>query len=136
MAVALENGGLLAPVITDADGKSIVEIAREAVKMAEQVRSRRFDIDILKGGTFTVTNAGMYGTDFVTPLVTGAQCAALGIGRLMEKPVVRDGAIVIGTTMGLSLTYDHRIVAGATAAQYFQTVQDLIEHPAELDLKI
>lgn len=136
MAVALENGGLLAPVIRNADEKTIVEIAREAVTIAEKVRSRRFDLDMLKGGTFTVTNAGMYGTDFVTPLITGAQCAALGIGRLMEKPVVKDKEIVIGTTMGLSITYDHRIITGATAAQYFQTVQDLIEHPKEIDLKI
>lgn len=136
MAVALDDGGLLAPVIRQADQKSIAEVAQEAIKLTEQVRSRRFNLDCLKGGTFTVTNAGMYGTDFVTPLINAPQSAALGIGRLVPKPVVRDDQIVIRTMMGLSLTYDHRVLTGATAAQFFQTLQDIIENPKQMELGV
>jgi len=136
MAVALDNGGLLAPVIRQADRKSIIEIAQEAIKLTQQVRTRRFNLDDLQGGTFTVTNAGMYGTDFVTPLINAPQSAALGVGRLVAKPVVRDNQIVIRTIMGLSLTYDHRVLTGATAAQSFQTLEDIIENPTRIDLGI
>lgn len=134
MAVALEDGGLLTPVIRRADQKSIVEIAQEADKLTEQIRTRRFNLDILSGGTFTVTNAGMYGTDFVTPLLNAPQSAALGVGKLVPKPAVRDGQIVIRTMMGLSLTYDHRVLTGVTAAQFFQTLEDIIEAPKQLEL--
>lgn len=136
VAVALDNGGLLAPVIRQADQKSIIEVAEEAIKLTEQVRTRRFNLDILQGGTFTITNAGMYGTDFVTPLINAPQSAALGVGRLQQKPVVRDNQIVIRTMMGLSLTYDHRVITGTTAAQFFQNLEDIIEKPKELDLGI
>ena len=136
MAVALENGGLLTPVIRQADCKSIVEVAQEAIRLSQQVRTRRFNLDDLQGGTFTVTNAGMYGTDFVTPLINTPQSAALGVGRLVPKPVVRDNQIVIRTMMGLSLTYDHRVLTGATAAQFFQTLEDIIENPTQIDLGI
>ena len=104
--------------------------------MAQQVRTRRFNLDDLQGGTFTVTNAGMYGTDFVTPLINAPQSAALGVGRLVPKPVVRDNQIVIRTIMGLSLTYDHRVLTGATAAQFFQALEDIIENSTKIDLGI
>ena len=133
MAVALEGGGLLAPVIRHADRKSIREIAQEAISLAEKIRGRRFKLDELQGGTFTVTNAGMYGTDFVTPLISIPQSAALGVGRLVTKPVVRGGEIIIGTTMGLSLTYDHRVLSGVTAAQFFQTLEDIIVNPGTIE---
>ncbi len=136
MAVALDNGGLLTPVIRQADRKTIIEIAQEAIKLAQQVRARRFNLDDLQGGTFTVTNAGMYGTDFVTPLINAPQSAALGVGRLVPKPVVRDNQIVIRTIMGLSLTYDHRVLTGATAAQFFQALEAIIENPTQIDLGI
>jgi pyruvate dehydrogenase E2 component (dihydrolipoamide acetyltransferase) len=136
MAVALENGGLLTPVIRQADCKSIVEVAQEAIRLSQQVRTRRFNLDDLQGGTFTLTNAGMYGTDFVTPLINTPQSAALGVGKLAPKPVVRDNQIVIRTMMGLSLTYDHRVLSGATAAQFFQTLEDIIEDPSRLEVGI
>lgn len=136
MAVALDNGSLLTPVIRRAGQKSIVEVAQEAIRLTEQVRSRRFNLDVLQGGTFTVTNAGMYGTDFVTPLINAPQSAALGVGRLVPKPVVRENQIVIRTMMGLSLTYDHRVLTGATAAQFFQTLENIIENPKQMKLGI
>ena len=136
MAVALDNGGLLTPVIRQANRKSIIEIAQEAIKLTQQVRTRRFNLDDLQGGTFTVTNAGMYGTDFVTPLINAPQSAALGVGRLVPKPLVRDNQIIIRTIIGLSLTYDHRVLTGATAAQFFQRLEDIIENPTRIDLGI
>jgi pyruvate dehydrogenase E2 component (dihydrolipoamide acetyltransferase) len=136
VAVALDNGGLLAPVIRQADKKSLIELAREAVRLTQSVRSPRLNLNDLSGGTFTVTNAGMYGTDFVTPLITSPQGAALGVGRLVQKPVVRDGQIVIRTIMGLSVTYDHRLISGATAAMFFQTLEGIIEDPSKVDMGI
>ena len=136
MAVALDNGQLLAPVIRQADSKSIVEVAQEAIMLTNQVRSRKFNLDILQGGTFTVTNAGMYGTDFVTPLINEPQSAALGIGRMVSKPAVKDNQIVVRIMMGLSLTYDHRIITGAVAAQFFHTMQEIIEDSEQMELGI
>jgi pyruvate dehydrogenase E2 component (dihydrolipoamide acetyltransferase) len=78
----------------------------------------------------------MYGTDFVTPLITSPQSAALGVGRLVQKPVVRDGQIVIRTIMGLSVTYDHRVITGAVAAMFFQTLEEIIEDPSKVNLGI
>ncbi len=136
VAVALDNGGLLAPVIRHTDEKNIVDLAKEAIRLTESVRSPRLNLNDLSGGTFTVSNAGMYGTDFVTPLITSPQAAALGVGRLVQKPVVRDGQIVIRWIMGLSLTYDHRVITGAVAATFFQTLEKLIESATSLDMGI
>jgi pyruvate dehydrogenase E2 component (dihydrolipoamide acetyltransferase) len=136
MAVALDNGGLLAPVIRNTDQKSIVEVAKEAIRLANSARSPRLNLNDLSGGTFTVTNAGMYGTDFVTPLITLPQSCALGVGKLAQKPVVRDGQVVIRWVMGLSLTYDHRVVTGAVAATFFQTLEKIIEDAGNADLGI
>jgi len=136
MAVALEDGGLVAPVVRHADQKSIWQVAQEAIALVEKARTKRLSLDDLAGGTFTATNAGMYGTDFVTPLLTGAQSAALGVGRIVPKPVVRQGQIVVRSIMGLSLSYDHQVFAGATAAQFFQTLEQLIEEPQKLELGI
>ena len=136
VAVALDNGSLLTPVIRRADQKSIVEVAQEAIRLTEQVKSRRLNLDVLQGGTFTVTNAGMYGTDFVTPLINAPQSAVLGVGRMVPKPVVRENQIVIRTMMGLSLTYDHRVLTGATAARFFQTLENIIENPKQVKLGI
>ncbi len=136
VAVALDNGALLAPVIRQADQKSIITLAQEAIRLTQSVRSPRLNLNDLSGGTFTVTNAGMYGTDFVTPLISIPQSAALGVGRLVQKPVVRDGQIVIRTVMGLSVTYDHRVITGATAAMFFQTLEELVENPSKVDMGI
>jgi pyruvate dehydrogenase E2 component (dihydrolipoamide acetyltransferase) len=136
VAVALENGQLLAPVIRQADRKTIVEVAKEAINLIEQVRLRKFNLDILRGGTFTITNAGMYGTDYVTPLINAPQTSALGVGQLIRKPAVKDNQILIRTMMGLSLTYDHRIITGAVAAKFFQTLENIIENPNQIQLGI
>lgn len=136
MAVSLDDGGLLSPVIRNVDKKNLVEVAKDSVAVTEGVRTKKFKLDILQGGTFTVTNAGMFGTDYVTVLLNIPQSAALGVGRLMAKPVVRDGQIVIRTMMGLSVTYDHRVLTGAVVAQFFQTLQDNIEKISKASMGI
>jgi len=133
MAVALPDGALVAPVIRNVDRKTVAQVAAEATELAEKARARRLRPDDLAGGTITLTNAGMYGTDFVTPLISAGQNAALGVGKIVAKPVVRDGAIVIRPRMGLSLAYDHRVLTGAVAAQMFQTLQTIVEDPSGLE---
>jgi pyruvate dehydrogenase E2 component (dihydrolipoamide acetyltransferase) len=81
------------------------------------------------GGTFTITNLGTYGVEAFTPIINYPECAILGVGRIADRAVVRDGEIVIRPTMWLSLTFDHRIVDGAPAAQFLARVQNLLESP-------
>jgi pyruvate dehydrogenase E2 component (dihydrolipoamide acetyltransferase) len=132
LAVALADGALVAPVIRQVQEKSLAEVAAAAVALAERARARRLRPDDLAGGTITLTNAGMYGTDYVTPLISAGQNAALGVGRIVAKPVVWEGQIAIRPRLGLSLAYDHRAITGAVAAQFFQTLQQVIEAPEGL----
>ncbi len=134
VAVSMEDGGLLAPVIRQVDRLSLVEVGQRVNRLSEQIRARKFSLNDLKGGTFTVSNAGMHGTDYVTLLLTPPQSASLGIGRIVPKPAVKENQIVIRSMMGLSLTYDHQVFAGAMAAIFFATLQGLIENPSKLDL--
>ncbi len=132
LAVALPDGALVAPVIRQANQKNLDEVAAAAVDLAERARARRLRPDDLAGGTITLTNAGMYGTDYMTPLISAGQNAALGVGRIVPKPVVWEGQISIRPRLGLSLAYDHRAITGAVAAQFFQALQQVIEAPEGL----
>ena len=121
--------GLLVPVIRGADRKSIPEIARDSRGLVARARTGASLPDDLSGGTFTITNLGMYGIDAFTPIVRMPECAILGVGRIREKPMVREGAVVIRSMMWLSLTFDHRLVDGAPAARFLQQVKEHIETP-------
>jgi len=121
VAVALDEG-LIVPVIRQADRKSAVEIARESRALAEKARAATLSVDEVSGGTFTVSNLGMFGVDAFTPIIDLPQVAILGVGRVRETPVVIDGEIAIRHTMVLSLTFDHRAVDGAPAAAFLQSV--------------
>jgi pyruvate dehydrogenase E2 component (dihydrolipoamide acetyltransferase) len=112
--------GLLAPVIRHADKLSIVQIAERTRQMIEQARAGRLNQSHLEGGTFTVSNLGMFGIDAFTPILNMPQAGILGIGRIVEAPVVRAGRLEIGHTLTLSLTFDHRVVDGAPAARWVQ----------------
>ncbi len=85
----------------------------------------------LQGGTFTITNLGMYAIDAFTPVLNLPQAAILGVGRIVKEPIVRDDAIVVGESMTLSLTFDHRVVDGAPAARWLQRLTQLIESPGQ-----
>jgi pyruvate dehydrogenase E2 component (dihydrolipoamide acetyltransferase) len=125
-------GALVAPPIKQVNQKGLGEVAAAAVDLAARARARRLRPEDLAGGTVTLTNAGMYGTDYVTPLISAGQNVALGVGRIVPKPVVWEGQIAIRPRLGLSVAYDHRAITCAVAAQFFQTLQAIVEAPEEL----
>ncbi len=128
MAVDTERG-LLVPVIRDADKKGLRQFGAEFRTLAEGARTGRISPDDLAGGTFTITNLGMYDVDAFTPVINLPEAAILGVGRISEKPVVRDGQIVARKMLTLSLVFDHRLVDGAPAARFLQYIKDCVEEP-------
>jgi pyruvate dehydrogenase E2 component (dihydrolipoamide acetyltransferase) len=130
MGVAVDvNGGLLVPVIRDAEKKSVLWIAQETRDLAEKAREGRLSPDAMQGGTFTISNLGNFGIDAFTPVINLPQCAILGIGRIAKRPAVRNGAVVPRDLVTLSLTFDHRVVDGAPAARFLQTISESVEQP-------
>ena len=128
IAIAVDTEeGLLAPVLRDANKKSIRQIAEQSRSLAEKARARKLDRDSLVGGTFTITNLGTYGIDAFTPIINLPQCAILGVGAIRLKPAVHQGQLAARHMVSLSLTFDHRIVDGAPAAAFLKTVRELIE---------
>lgn len=133
LAVALDEG-LIVPVIRDTDRKSLEEIAGEAKTLAEKARAGHLTLEDVSGGTFTVSNLGMYGVDAFTPILNTPQTGILGVGRIVEKPALYRGEIARRSTMVLSLTFDHRVIDGAPAGAFLQTVADLLAHGNRISL--
>ena len=129
VAVALDNG-LLVPNIPDADKKSLTQISAEVKELAKQAREGKLPPEKLKGGTFTITNLGMYGIESFTPIINQPEVAILGVNTMEDKVVVRNGEMCIRPIMNLSLTADHRVVDGSVAAEFLQRVKSLMENPA------
>ena len=123
------DAGLLVPVIRDADRKSLEEIRGETAGLATRAREGQLQPDDLGGGTFTITNLGMYGVDAFTPIINPPQSAVLGIGRIALRPVVHDGQVVARSTVILSLTFDHRLVDGGPAARFLAALREAAEAP-------
>jgi pyruvate dehydrogenase E2 component (dihydrolipoamide acetyltransferase) len=123
VAVALEDG-LIVPVIRDAHTCSLGDIARARTELAARAQAGALGMDEIEGGTFTISNLGAFGADSFTPIVNPPQCAILGVGRIVEKPVAADGEVRVRPTMWLSLTFDHRLVDGAPAARFLQALAD------------
>jgi len=124
--------GLLVPVLRDVQNKSLRQIARESAALIEAVRTGRVNADDLHGGTFTITNLGMYEIDAFTPIINLPECAILGVGRIVPKQIVVDAEaerVAIRHMMFLSLTFDHRLVDGAPAARFLQRVKQYVEKP-------
>jgi pyruvate dehydrogenase E2 component (dihydrolipoamide acetyltransferase) len=137
VAVALEEGlegGLIVPVIRNADQKSLREIAVEAHALVEKARTGKLMPDDVAGGTFTLTNLGAVGGGwgFGTPIINQPQSAILGAGSISDRPVVRGGQVVVRPIMTYSLTFDHRVVDGAAAAKFMARVSQLLEDPTFL----
>lgn len=126
IAVDVENG-LLTPVLENVDSMSLVELAHNRRALVERVLDGRYGPDDLQGGTFTVSNLGMFGVDSFTPIINPPQVAILGVGQVREEPVRTDRGIAFEPVMGLSLSFDHRAVDGADAARFLQQIS------AELD---
>jgi len=125
IAVALEEG-LIVPNIKRADEKSLLQITRERATFVQKARANRLLPDDYTGGTFTITNLGQFPVQFSTPIINQPESAILGFGTLTEKPVVRDGRVEVGWTMGVSMTCDHRHIDGVTAAWFFTDIQMLL----------
>jgi pyruvate dehydrogenase E2 component (dihydrolipoamide acetyltransferase) len=131
IAVAGQDA-LVVPTIFDADQKHLRQIATEARAAADRVRSGAITEPELSGGTFTVSNLGMFGIDDFVAIVNQPQAAILAVGAMKETPVVRDGTVVIRPVLRLSLTCDHRIIYGADAAGFLGRIRQRIEHASEL----
>ena len=131
IAVHTERG-LLAPVLRDVGARPLRQIAVESAALIERARAGRLTVDELSGGTFTITNLGMYEIDAFTPIINLPECAVLGVGRIVPKQVVVDAAaerVAIRHMVYLSLTFDHRLVDGAPAARFLQRIKQYVERP-------
>jgi 2-oxoglutarate dehydrogenase E2 component (dihydrolipoamide succinyltransferase) len=133
IAVALD-WGLIVPVIRGADEKNILGLTRALGDLAERARSRKLKVDEVQGGTFTITNPGVFGSLFGTPIINQPQVAILGVGTIEKRPVVREDAIAIRTMTYLALTFDHRIVDGADADRFMARIKQGLQEfdPAAL----
>lgn len=130
MGVAVDSErGLVVPVINNVDTRTLREVSMAMDDLLPRAAAGKADPDELQGGTFTLTNLGKYEIDFFTPIINPPECAVLGIGRLKEKIIPVDGQPCVETMISLSLTFDHRLVDGAPAAQFLQRVKHSIEHP-------
>lgn len=123
--------GLITPVIRNVDKKGLLDLAREYKDVVERAKEGMLKEKDLVGGTFTITNLGMFDVDSFTPIINPPQVAILGINRIAKKPVVKDESLQIAHVMTLSLTIDHRAVDGAPAAKFLQKVKYYIENPWE-----
>jgi 2-oxoglutarate dehydrogenase E2 component (dihydrolipoamide succinyltransferase) len=126
MAVALD-WGLIVPVVHNADEKNILGLAKSVNDLAERARAKRLKVDEVQGGTFTITNPGVFGSLFGTPIINQPQVAILGIGTIEKRPVVRDDAIAIRTMTYLCLTFDHRIVDGSDADRFMAQIKKSLQ---------
>jgi pyruvate dehydrogenase E2 component (dihydrolipoamide acetyltransferase) len=115
--------------VRDVDQKGLLRLARETRELVERARAGRCAPDELTGGTFTLTNLGMFGIDVFTPIINSPECAILGVGRIKIQPALADGQWVPRHMAWLSLTFDHRLVDGAPAARFLQRVVQLSERP-------
>ena len=128
VAVAVEDG-LITPVIRHADRKGLLEIAAEAKGLAERARARKLVPDEYTGATFSVSNLGMYDIDDFTAVINPPEAGILAVGRIAQRPVIVDGAVVPRRTMRVTMSCDHRVVDGATGAKFLQTVKLMLENP-------
>jgi pyruvate dehydrogenase E2 component (dihydrolipoamide acetyltransferase) len=130
IAVALPEGGLVVPVVRGCDRRSIAEIAAASAEVVGRAREGKLRQEDLEGGTFTISNLGMYGVERFTAVLNPPQAAILAVGAIEERAAVVDGAIVVQPRLDLVLTCDHRSLTGATAAEFLATLKTLLEEPA------
>ncbi len=128
VAVAVEEG-LLVPVIRTTDAKSIQQINTEIKNLAQKAKDRKLTPEDMQGNTFTISNLGMFGIEEFTAIINPPDACILAVGGIMEKPIVKQGEIKVGQVMKLTLSCDHRVVDGATAARFLQTLKQFLEEP-------
>ena len=135
VAVSTDRG-LIVPIVRDADDKSFAAIEKEVSEYAKQAREGTIGIEDLTGGTFTITNGGVFGSRMSTPIVNAPQSAILGMHKIQERPMVVNGQIAVRPMMYLALTYDHRIIDGREAVQFLVAIKDALEDPGRMLLGI
>ena len=128
--------GLVVPVLRSPDEMSFAEIEKNILSLGEKARDGKITIEDLQGGTFTITNGGIYGSMLSTPILNPPQSGVLGMHNIIERAVVKDGAIIIRPMMYLALSYDHRIVDGKEAVSFLKNVKDSLEEPQRLFLNV
>ena len=132
MAVSIEGGGLITPVIHDADGKSLPQVSRETKELVARARIRKLLPEEYTGATFSVSNLGMMGIDEFSAVINPPESAILAVGAVVEKPVAAEGRLEIGYRCRLTLSCDHRVVDGATGAKFLGTLKQILENPVYL----
>ncbi len=136
VGVAVDTeGGLVVPVLRDADRKSFADIEREIADLATRARDNKLSLSDLQGGTFTITNGGIFGSLLSTPILNTPQVAILGMHRIQERAVVLNAEIVARPMMYVALTYDHRVIDGREAVQFLVRIKELLEDPGSLLLE-
>jgi pyruvate dehydrogenase E2 component (dihydrolipoamide acetyltransferase) len=133
VAVAIEKG-LVVPVIHNANKKSIIELATKIEELAKKAREESLSTEESTGGTFTVSNLGMFGIDLFAPIINPPESAILGVGRVVKKPVILNGKIKVRSLMTLTLVFDHRIMDAVVAAKFLQTLKGILKNPNNLFL--
>jgi 2-oxoglutarate dehydrogenase E2 component (dihydrolipoamide succinyltransferase) len=135
VAVSSE-GGLVVPVLRDADFMSLADVEAAVRDLSQRARDNKLTIDDMTGGTFTVTNGGVFGSLLSTPILNPPQTGILGMHKIQDRPMAVNGEVVILPMMYLALTYDHRLIDGKTAVQFLVAIKDLIEDPARILLQL
>jgi 2-oxoglutarate dehydrogenase E2 component (dihydrolipoamide succinyltransferase) len=135
VAVSTERG-LVVPVLRDADQMNMAQIETTIAASAEKAREGKLTLEEMQGGTFTITNGGVFGSLMATPILNSPQCAILGMHKIQERPVVEQGQIVIRPMMYLALSYDHRLIDGKESVSFLVTIKELLEDPTRLLLEI
>jgi 2-oxoglutarate dehydrogenase E2 component (dihydrolipoamide succinyltransferase) len=135
VAVSTDRG-LIVPVVRDADGKGFGALEKEVADFARKARDGTIGIEDLTGGTFTITNGGVFGSLMSTPIVNAPQSAILGMHKIQERPMVVNGAVAVRPMMYLAVTYDHRIIDGREAVQFLVAIKDALEDPGRMLLGI
>jgi 2-oxoglutarate dehydrogenase E2 component (dihydrolipoamide succinyltransferase) len=128
--------GLVVPVVRNAEAMSLAQIELKIIELAGRARDGKLGIDEMQGGTFTITNGGVFGSMLSTPIINIPQSAILGMHNIVERPVAVNGQVVIRPIMYLALSYDHRIVDGRESVSFLKTVKEMIEDPARLLLDV
>ena len=135
VAVSTERG-LVVPVLRNAENMSIASVESGISEYASKAKEGKLTIEEMTGGTFTITNGGVYGSLLSTPIINPPQTAILGMHKIQERPIALNGESVIRPMMYLALSYDHRLIDGKEAVQFLVTVKELIENPAKILLEI
>jgi len=137
IGIAVGGGkGLVVPILRNAERLSFADIERAITDFAQRAQANQLKVDELQGGTFTISNGGVYGSMLSTPIVNPPQSGVLGLHAIEDRPVARDGAVVIRPMMYVALTYDHRIVDGREAVTFLKHIKEIIEDPARMLLEI